>query len=82
MRRIRKEKMVLVAFHLPQKWLEEMRRLVENGVYPSMSELVRFAIMLLLEKCAYGECGNQKRQVVVEEKQEDDIPWSLLLRGR
>jgi len=42
--------LVKVNFRITQKEHEEMQRLVEQGLYSSISELVRHAIELLLDE--------------------------------
>ena len=43
-----KDKMVLVSIHLPKQMLEEINELVMSGKYPSVSELIRYAIRELI----------------------------------
>lgn len=46
------DKMVLISFRLPNALLEELDRLVEQGVYKNRSEAVRTAVEIMLER--YG----------------------------
>ncbi len=48
MPRKKEDKMVLVNAYIPKEMLEELDRLVAEGVYPSRSEAVRRAIGELL----------------------------------
>ena len=42
------EKMVLLSVHLPKQLLEELDRLVAEGVFPSRSEAIRTAVWELV----------------------------------
>jgi metal-responsive CopG/Arc/MetJ family transcriptional regulator len=46
----KRERMVLVSFHVPQTYIDTINELVRRGVYPSRSEAVRAAIRELLGK--------------------------------
>jgi Arc/MetJ-type ribon-helix-helix transcriptional regulator len=45
-----RERMAVVSFHLPPELLRIMDRLVEEGRYPSRSEIIRTAIRQMLDK--------------------------------
>jgi Arc/MetJ-type ribon-helix-helix transcriptional regulator len=45
-----KEKMVLLSVHLPKQLLEELDRLVAEGVFPSRSEAIRTAVWELIRR--------------------------------
>jgi len=45
-----KEKMVLLSVHLPKQLLEELDRLVAEGVFPSRSEAIRTAVWELVRR--------------------------------
>jgi Arc/MetJ-type ribon-helix-helix transcriptional regulator len=45
-----KEKMVLLSVHLPEQLLEELDRLVAEGVFPSRSEAIRTAVWELVRR--------------------------------
>jgi Arc/MetJ-type ribon-helix-helix transcriptional regulator len=45
-----RERMAVISFHLPPELLKIMDRLVEEGRYPSRSEVVRTAIRQMLDK--------------------------------
>jgi Arc/MetJ-type ribon-helix-helix transcriptional regulator len=42
--------MRLIAVHLPEKLVDDIQRLVNNGFYPNRSETIRIAIRDLLKK--------------------------------
>jgi putative addiction module CopG family antidote len=42
--------MAVISFHLPPELLRIMDRLVEEGRYPSRSEIIREAIRQMLDK--------------------------------
>jgi Arc/MetJ-type ribon-helix-helix transcriptional regulator len=42
--------MRLIAVHLPEKLVDDIQRLVNNGLYPNRSETIRIAIRDLLKK--------------------------------
>ena len=42
--------MRLIAVHLPEKIVDDIQRLVENGLYPNRSEAIRNAIRDLLKR--------------------------------
>jgi Arc/MetJ-type ribon-helix-helix transcriptional regulator len=42
--------MRLIAVHLPEKLVDDIQRLVENGLYPNRSETIRIAIRDLLKR--------------------------------
>jgi len=44
------EKMVLLSVHLPKQLLEELDRLVAEGVFPSRSEAIRTAVWDLVRR--------------------------------
>jgi Arc/MetJ-type ribon-helix-helix transcriptional regulator len=44
------EKMVLLSVHLPKQLLEELDRLVAEGVFPSRSEAIRTAVWELVRR--------------------------------
>jgi antitoxin ParD1/3/4 len=46
----RKEKMVLISFHIPKSYVEMLDELVRQGVYPSRSEAIRAALRELVNK--------------------------------
>jgi predicted solute-binding protein len=46
----RKEKMVLISFHIPKSYVEVLDELVRRGVYPSRSEAIRAALRELVNK--------------------------------
>jgi len=48
----KKERTVVVSFHLPKSLLEEIDKLVEKGLFQNRSEVVRAAIRELLSE--YG----------------------------
>jgi len=45
-----KPRLVIISVHIPRKMLEYIDRLVEEGYYPSRSELIRIAIRELLQR--------------------------------
>jgi len=45
--------MVLISFHIPREWLNEIDELVKRGRYPSRSEFIRHAIYNLLLNYVY-----------------------------
>jgi len=46
----KKEKMILISFHVPQSYVEMLDELVKSGVFPNRSEAVRAALRELLSK--------------------------------
>jgi antitoxin ParD1/3/4 len=44
----KREKMVLISFHLPPYYVDVLDNLVKKGVYPNRSEAIRDAIRQLL----------------------------------
>jgi Arc/MetJ-type ribon-helix-helix transcriptional regulator len=42
--------MRLIAVHLPERIVEDIQRLVDNGLYPNRSEAIRNAIRDLLKR--------------------------------
>ncbi|MFW9908400.1 MAG: ribbon-helix-helix domain-containing protein [Candidatus Thorarchaeota archaeon] len=46
--------MRLIAVHLPDKLLDDIQRLVDNGLYPNRSEAIRIAIRDLLKQELWG----------------------------
>jgi len=44
------EKMVLLSVHLPKQLLEELDRLVAEGLFPSRSEAIRTAVWELIRR--------------------------------
>jgi len=46
----KREKMVLISFHVPQAYVEMLDELVKSGVFPNRSEAVRAALRELLSK--------------------------------
>ena len=44
------EKMVLISVHLPKQLLEELDRLVAEGLFPSRSEAIRVAVWELVRR--------------------------------
>ena len=57
--------MQVITVHFPKPWLEEMNYYVANTEFPNRSELVRFAVkMLLMELRTYydGEKNNPKNK--------------------
>ncbi|MEM1519441.1 MAG: ribbon-helix-helix domain-containing protein [Pyrobaculum sp.] len=49
MERLR-EKMVLISFHVPRSYVENIDELVRLGHYPNRSEAIRAAIRELLDR--------------------------------
>ena len=47
------EKMVLLSVHLPKQLLEELDRLVAEGLFPSRSEAIRTAVWELVRREKY-----------------------------
>ena len=45
----------LVSVHLPEKYVELLEKLVENGLYPSRSEAIRVAVRDLIRKELWRE---------------------------
>ena len=46
----KKDEMVLISVHVPKQLLEEIDKLVEKGMFPSRSELVRYAIYQFVQQ--------------------------------
>ncbi|ABO07963.1 transcriptional regulator, CopG family [Pyrobaculum calidifontis JCM 11548] len=46
----KREKMVLISFHVPQSYVEMLDELVKSGVFPNRSEAVRAALRELLNR--------------------------------
>lgn len=46
----KKEKMILISFHVPQSYVEMLDELVKSGVFPNRSEAVRAALRELLNR--------------------------------
>ncbi len=46
--------MRLIAVHLPDRILEDIKTLVEKGLYPNRSEAIRIAIRDLLKQELWG----------------------------
>jgi Arc/MetJ-type ribon-helix-helix transcriptional regulator len=44
------EKMVMVSVHIPKQLLEELDRLVAEGLFPSRSEAIRVAVWELVRR--------------------------------
>ncbi len=44
------EKMTLISVHIPKQILKELDGLVKQGVFPSRSEAIRFAIIDLIRR--------------------------------
>ena len=42
--------MRLIAVHLPERYVEDLQRLVESDLYPNRSEVIRIAIRDLLKR--------------------------------
>ena len=42
--------MRLIAVHLPDRIVDDIQKLVENGLYPNRSEAIRIAIRDLLKR--------------------------------
>ncbi|MGY5875772.1 MAG: ribbon-helix-helix domain-containing protein [Candidatus Thorarchaeota archaeon] len=42
--------MRLIAVHLPERYVEDLQRLVEGDLYPNRSEVIRIAIRDLLKR--------------------------------
>jgi antitoxin ParD1/3/4 len=42
--------MRLIAVHLPDRILDDIKKLVDNGLYPNRSEAIRIAIRDLLKR--------------------------------
>jgi Arc/MetJ-type ribon-helix-helix transcriptional regulator len=61
--------MELVSFHIQKQALEEIDELVKQGVFPSRSEAIRYAIRKLLAK-------ELKRPI------NDDYPDEVFMMGR
>jgi len=47
--------MTLVTVHLPEKFLREIEKLVEEGYYPNRSEVIRIAIRDFLRNEIWGK---------------------------
>ena len=47
-RQISKQKTVVISLHIPESLLRELDELVAEGVFPSRSEAIRYAIRMLL----------------------------------
>ncbi|RDE17458.1 MAG: transcriptional regulator [Candidatus Thorarchaeota archaeon] len=60
--------MRLIAVHLPEKLVDDIQRLVDNGLYPNRSETIRIAIRDLLKKELWtqGTARNEASGVVAE----------------
>ena len=52
--------MTLVTVHLPEKFLKEIERLVEEGYYPNRSEVIRIAIRDFLMNEVWGKKRGKK----------------------
>ena len=57
--------MRLIAVHLPEKLVDDIQRLVDNGLYPNRSETIRIAIRDLLKRELWVH-GNEAREQPVE----------------
>jgi len=68
-RRKKGDAMKLVSMHIQKQALEEIDELVRQGVFPSRSEAIRYAIRKLLAK-------EFKRPI------SDDYPDEIFLLGR
>ncbi len=53
--------MRLIAVHLPEKLVDDIQRLVANGLYPNRSETIRIAIRDLLKKELWTQ-GNTRKE--------------------
>ncbi|RDE15851.1 MAG: CopG family transcriptional regulator [Candidatus Thorarchaeota archaeon] len=53
--------MRLIAVHLPEKLVDDIQRLVDNGLYPNRSETIRIAIRDLLKRELWVH-GNELRE--------------------
>jgi len=53
--------MRLIAVHLPEKLVDDIQRLVDNGLYPNRSETIRIAIRDLLKKELWTQ-GNTRNE--------------------
>ena len=62
-------KMELVSMHIQKQALEEIDELVKQGVFPSRSEAIRYAIRKLLAKEGV-------------DKQINDYPDEIFMMGR
>mgnify|MGYP000545341788 FL=1 len=51
----KKNNLVLVSVHLPEKYVEYLQMLVENGLYPSRSEAIRVAVRDLINRELWRE---------------------------
>ena len=45
--------MALITVHVPEKFLKEIEKLVEEGYYPNRSEVIRIAIRDFLRQEAF-----------------------------
>jgi len=61
--------MRLIAVHLPDRILDDIQQLVENGLYPNRSEAIRIAIRDLLKRELWDQNTFQKEKIseVVEQ---------------
>jgi antitoxin ParD1/3/4 len=61
--------MRLIAVHLPERYVEDLQRLVEKDLYPNRSEVIRIAIrdMLKRELWDHGRMTVERRSEVIEQ---------------
>jgi antitoxin ParD1/3/4 len=55
--------MRLIAVHLPDRILDDIQQLVENGLYPNRSEAIRIAIRDLLKRELWDQNMFQKEKM-------------------
>jgi len=46
----KKGKMKIVTIHMPEQYVDDLKRLVEEGKYASMSEAIRVAVRRFLHR--------------------------------
>jgi len=55
--------MRLIAVHLPERIIDDIERLIENGLYPNRSEAIRIAIRDLLKQELWGRGTDRNARV-------------------
>ncbi|TFG14294.1 ribbon-helix-helix protein, CopG family [Candidatus Thorarchaeota archaeon] len=55
--------MRLIAVHLPERIIDDIERLIENGLYPNRSEAIRIAIRDLLKQELWGRGADRNARV-------------------
>jgi len=55
--------MRLIAVHLPDRILDDIQRLVKNGLYPNRSEAIRIAIRDLLKRELWDQSMLPKERI-------------------